>query len=368
MAAELRSFYSEDYIGFIADQLAPHGVSKPDFLADCFTKDWSNLSLKERAGRLTSLLCQHLPEDPETGIEILKKILPVISTPTAQKYADMLCLFVPDYVVHRRKDLTLSQIKDALCFFTHHGTTSELAVRPFIQEYPDEMMDWMQSLSHHAHPHVRRFSSEGCRPRLPWAMALPALKKDPAPILPILTTLAADDSKFVQKSVANNLNDIAKDNSDVVLSFAEAEIGRHANTNWIIKHGTRTLLKAGEPRALALFGMGPVDVINAKLELSSDNLTLGENQTFSFSGVITGPLPEKLRLEYAVDFAKANNKSSRKVFMVKEIGSDLREIAFTKAHKFVDYTTRKHYAGSHRISILVNGAEVASAPFTLHLP
>jgi len=368
MAAELRSFYSKDYIGFIADHLSHHGVQKSNFLNDCFTSHWPDLSLKERATHLTSLLCHHLPKDPMEGIAILKQVLPAISAPTAQKYADMLCLFVPDYVVQRRKDLTLDQVKDALEFFTHNGTTSELAVRPFIQDYSDDMMQWMQSLSHHKHPNVRRFSSEGCRPRLPWAMALPALKKNPTPILPILKNLAADESKFVQKSVANNLNDIAKDNVDVVLTFAETHIGNHSHTDWIIKHGTRTLLKAGTPRALALFGMGPVEIQNAALQLATDNLDLGGSQTFSFSGEINGPLPEKLRLEYAVDFAKANGKMSRKVFMVKELVPSNRHISFTKTHKFVDYTTRKHYAGPHRISILVNGTEVASASFTLNIP
>ncbi|GLL57169.1 hypothetical protein KUBF_48340 [Bacteroides finegoldii] len=68
---------------------------------------------------------------------------------------------------------------------------------------------------------VRRLASEGCRPRLPWAMALPNLKKDPTPIIPILENLKNDPARFVRLSVANNLNDIAKDNPEIVIDLAK---------------------------------------------------------------------------------------------------------------------------------------------------
>ncbi len=97
----------------------------------------------------------------------------------------------------------------------------EYAIRPFIIRYPGKAMKQMLQWSKHESLHVRRFSSEGCRPRLPWAMALPALKKDPTLILPILENLKDDSSEFVRKSVANNLNDIAKDNPDTVLGIVK---------------------------------------------------------------------------------------------------------------------------------------------------
>ncbi len=98
------------------------------------------------------------------------------------------------------------------------------------------MLQWSQ----HANEHVRRLSSEGCRPRLPWAMALPALKRNPAPILPILENLKHDPSEFVRRSVANNLNDIAKDNPDIVIALAARWKGISRETDAIIKHGCRT--------------------------------------------------------------------------------------------------------------------------------
>jgi 3-methyladenine DNA glycosylase AlkC len=56
-------------------------------------------------------------------------------------------------------------------------------------------------------------------------MALPALKKDPSPILPILSALYNDESEYVRRSVANNLNDISKDHPDFMLDIIAQWIG-----------------------------------------------------------------------------------------------------------------------------------------------
>ena len=101
---------------------------------------------------------------------------------------------------------------------------------------------------------VRRLASEGCRPRLPWAMALPNLKENPAPIIPILENLKNDPARFVRLSVANNLNDIAKDNPEIVIDLVKKWKGESKEVDWIIKHGCRTLLKQGNPEVMELFG------------------------------------------------------------------------------------------------------------------
>jgi 3-methyladenine DNA glycosylase AlkC len=101
-------------------------------------------------------------------------------------------------------------------------STSEFAVRPFLKRNQPRMMAQMAAWSKHESEHVRRLASEGCRPRLPWADALPALKRDPAPIWPILEQLKADPSEYVRRSVANNLNDISKDHPEQVLAIAQA--------------------------------------------------------------------------------------------------------------------------------------------------
>lgn len=102
-----------------------------------------------------------------------------------------------------------------------------------------------------SHEEVRRLASEGFRPRLPWGAGVPALKKDPSPILPVLELLKQDPAETVRRSVANNLNDISKEHPDLVLGIARRWQGLGLDTDWIIKHACRGLLKKGHPEALA---------------------------------------------------------------------------------------------------------------------
>ena len=103
--------------------------------------------------------------------------------------------------------------------------SAEFAVRPFILRDPDRTMEYFRRWSLDENATVRRLASEGCRPRLPWAVALPMFKKDPSPLLPILENLKDDASLYVRKSVANNLNDISKDHPDLVLELARVPRG-----------------------------------------------------------------------------------------------------------------------------------------------
>lgn len=122
-------------------------------------------------------------------------------------------------------------------------TSCEFSVHPFIIRYPNEMMVQILIWSKHENWGVRRLASEGCRPRFPWAMALPHLKKDPALIIPILENLKNDPARFVRLSVAYNLNDIVKDNPETVMELVKRWKGESEEVDWIIKHGCRTLLK-----------------------------------------------------------------------------------------------------------------------------
>ena len=58
-----------------------------------------------------------------------------------------------------------------LMVFTPYSS-SEFAVRPFIQRYPlktmKQLMEWTESNDEH----IRRLASEGSRPRLPWGAKL----------------------------------------------------------------------------------------------------------------------------------------------------------------------------------------------------
>ena len=108
------------------------------------------------------------------------------------------------------------------------------------------MLEWSQSKN----VHVRRLSSEGIRPRLPWAKKMDQYILDPKPILPILENLKEDKSLFVKKSVANNLNDILKDNYNIAMEVLKKWSESHnTNTRWIIKHALRNEIRKDNPEA-----------------------------------------------------------------------------------------------------------------------
>ncbi len=129
--------------------------------------------------------------------------------------------------------------------------TGEYTIRPYLEKYPTKTLEVMLSWSQDSNKHVRRLSSEGVRPRLPWASKLDSFINNPTPILPILENLKDDPSKYVQKSVANCVNDILKDNPEVAKSLVDGwVINATQPRKWIIKHALRNLIKKQDPWAL----------------------------------------------------------------------------------------------------------------------
>jgi 3-methyladenine DNA glycosylase AlkC len=276
-------------------------------------------------------------------------------------------LIFPDFVARfgqGEKQWELSMA--ALEAFTRKSS-SEFAVRPFILKDPERVMERMSLWARHPDEHVRRFSSEGCRPRLPWGEALPVFKKDPSPVMSVLELLKADDSLYVRKSVANNLNDISKDNPDAVLETA-ARWKTDANpyTDWIIRRGCRTLIRHADPRANALFGYengenGHNPVSKANLSLSPSELKIGDRGEIAYEVVLSEGGDRHIRVEYGIDFVKANGHAARKLFLLTDRtvpgGTSL---AGRRVHSWADLSVRRHYPGEHRITLLVNGQEMAA--------
>jgi 3-methyladenine DNA glycosylase AlkC len=227
------------------------------------------------------------------------------------------------------------------------------------------MMAQMYAWSKHESEHVRRLSSEGCRPALPWASALNSFKKDPTSILLILEQLKADSSIHVRKSVANNLNDISKTCPDLVVKLAKDWYGKNEYTNWIVKHGCRTLLKKGNPEVLAIFGLHDVaSVVVEDFALGAKPIFIGDDISFSF--VILAKEATKVRLEYGIDYVKSAGKRNRKIFQISEIAlKENQKKFYTKKHSFADVSTRKHYLGIHSITLIVNGVERGKLDFEL---
>ncbi|MEO1434297.1 MAG: DNA alkylation repair protein [Bacteroidota bacterium] len=315
-----------------------------------------NLELKARISWVATCLQAFLPNYPE-AIQILEK--------AGQSYSGMPALVFPEYVLQFGMDDWAISLP-ALATFTSL-CSSEFAVRPFILAAPDRMMNQLVSWTTSDNEHIRRLATEGCRPRLPWGIALKDFQKDPSPILPILEKLKSDPSEYVRRSVANNLNDISKDHPELVLDLADQWFGQYPETDKLLKHALRGLLKQGNKRALRLFGFADPEHIHIeRFELSRPLLSIGENLDFDFSFIVREKGTWKLRIEYAVFYVKSNGSHSKKVFQLTEkLFEGFQSYRFKRSQHFRDLTTRKHYPGLHHISLLVNGEAVTTHSFKL---
>ena len=338
-----------------------HGAY-PEFPVDEFLKStmdetWDGLELKARGRKICLGLGAYLPADYPAAIGIIDEVI--------AKCDGFFCIIFPDFVeVYGQTEMYWDLSIGALERYTQYSS-SEWAVRPFIIKHEERMMAQMYAWSKHENEHVRRLASEGCRPQLPWAQALPKFKKDPTPILPILEQLKADPSPYVRNSVANNLNDISKTHPALVAALARNWYGKNERTDWIVKHGCRTLLKNGNRDVLAVFGYQDAASFDVSgFTLATTSLALGEALSFSF--VLSARAATKVRLEYGIDYVKASGKRKRKIFQISEIAlKENTRKPYAKKHSFADVSTRKHYPGTHTLTLIANGVEQGNLDFDL---
>ena len=332
-----------------------------EFLNSIFDETWGSLELKARGRHICMCLGKYLPSDYPEAISIIDKVI--------VNYGNWLdgifYMFFLDFVeVFGQDEIHWDISIGAMERYTIHES-AEFAVRPFIINHEKRMMEQMYAWAKHENEHVRRLASEGCRPALPWAQALPSFKKDPTPVLPILEELKNDPSEWVRRSVANNLNDISKTHPELVVKIAKEWYGKNEQVDWVVKHGCRTLLKKGNRDALALFGYSDVtSVAMSNFAFEKTSISIGDDLTFSFS--IHTKTQTKVRLEYAVDYVKAKEKRSRKIFKISEITLKENEKKdYIRKHSFADVSVRKHYPGTHSIALIINGVECESLDFEL---
>ena len=211
------------------------------------------LELKDRVEVFADAFHQEWKDDYQTGVQILLQILGPENEKETGMFTDFywvmpIAKYVEKYGLNHY-DLSMHAIEEITKM-----NTGEYTIRPYLEQYPKEALIQMKMWSKSNNSHVRRLSSEGVRPRLPWANKLDAYIKNPKPIIPILNQLKDDPSKYVQKSVANCLNDILKDNYEIGQGLIEKwqakSIGKERK--WIIKHALRTLDKKKDPWAMNL--------------------------------------------------------------------------------------------------------------------
>ncbi len=245
--------------------------------------------------------------------------------------------------------------------------SAEFAVRPFLLQHTELTLkllnDWIDDDNHH----VRRWISEGTRPRLPWGKQLPMFMNNPGPVVQLLEKLKDDDSEYVRRSVANNLNDIAKDHPDLVAELSTLWMKKSShNRQRLVKHGLRTLIKKGHPGALKALGFEVDPKANVDFSISSKSIPMGENLNFRASIKSTASTSQKLVVDFAVHYCKANGSLSPKIFKWKVLDLEPGQtIELTKKHRFVSRSVRKLYPGPHKIEILLAGIGFGQCGFVV---
>lgn len=326
------------------------------------------LELKDRVRVFSDGLRSRLPEDYPQALATLLSILGEELAEgdgmfTTSWYLMPVARFVEDHGLGH-PEISLDAIEQIT-----RRHTGEYAIRPYLDQYHEITMERVRTWAGSPNLNVRRLASEGIRPRLPWARTLHRFVQDPTPVLGVLEALHSDPSPYVRKSVANNLNDIARDHPDAVLDVLErwAAESPTPETEWISRHALRVLVKNGDQRALALSGVTGGEHVRAdRLVLSPATIRLGESVTLRAEIRNTDRHTHTVAIDYVVHHVRNNGRTLPKVFKLAsvELGPGESRVV-EKRHPVRAITTRRYYPGTHAIDLQVNGRVVATDEFDL---
>lgn len=361
LISDFASKISQVYSDFEADRFVAHA-----------TQGLDALELKQRSTQITQALHHFMPAQFEHCKAVVEQIL------HPEDNADMNLSDIGDEGVRGWIIMPLADFVALRCIPQHFDAglallaqltrrfSAEFAIRDFIVSDAKRTLKHALCWTESDNEHVRRLASEGIRPRLPWGRQLPEFIKDPSPLKPILDALLDDKSEYVRRSVANNLNDIAKDNPQFVINFVAANIPEASKQRArLLRHACRTLLKQGDAQVLRLFGYSEFTG-TATLELSQSELTWGGALDMNLTIMGQPEEPQSLIIDYVVWHKKANGQLSPKVFKWQTIdGWNGEEIKKVKRHSFRPVTTRIYYPGEHKFQIKINGSVVVEKTIQL---
>ena len=346
MAELLKHSINQKFLDQLADALEKDVATfnRKKFEAHVSQKILNSLELKGRWGVVAIALFESLPKNYPESLKELQKIAPQFSGLPAFCFPTFVELFAPS------DHLYLEDSLFALGLFTQFST-AEFAIRHLYKINPKKVLEQMINWSTHSNFHLRRLSSEGLRPRLPWGIKIPDFIQDPQINFQILEKLKNDPELYVRKSVANHLNDIGKDHPKLLIETCKRWWGISPHTNWIIKHALRNMLKTQNPEALKIVGIKNIS-IKAKLKLHKKKIKLYNPLNYSVDIKIAKK--SLIRIDIILYFIRQTFGEGKKVFKIyeKETSKDLTLIKKLSLKKM---TTRKYFKGKHRLELVVNG-------------
>jgi 3-methyladenine DNA glycosylase AlkC len=244
----------------------------------------------------------------------------------------------------------------------------EFAIRPFLREHWDLAYGQLVTFTEHPDEAVRRLPSEGTRPRLPWGAGVARLKDDPQQGLQLLERLRHDPSETVRRSVANHLNDVAKDHPELVVETAGRWSGESPPVDsGLIAHALRTLVKRGNPGALGVLGFtteAAVDVI--AFEVSPPGVVMGDRIELTATLRSTAAEAQRLVVDFVIHHVNSSGETSPKVFKWTTLDLAASEEATLQKRRQIQHaSTRTYYLGPHRVELQVAGSVLAETVFEI---
>jgi len=360
----------KDYLdeGAVRRLAASLASASPGWAAEPFVRDavggLDQLELKARVGRVAEALARHLPADFDEAVEQVLSARPD-SRPSADDVASGFAWWPVLRWVQEAGQAHFTTSMRALHALTSQFS-AEFAIRPFLVAQPERTLAVLASWVDDPDPHVRRLVSEGTRPMLPWGGHLRRFRDDPSETLALLDRLVGDSERYVQRSVANHLGDIAKDHPHLAVEVAAR--WKAAGHDWVVAHGLRALVKAGDADALAVLGYAPpqIEVLSFRV---SDHVRVGDAATLELLARSTGDDAQRLMIDYAVHHAGAKRRRKPKVFKwARRTLEPGEELSLQRTHSMRRVTTRALHAGTHLVDVQINGVVVATDTFELSEP
>ena len=351
--SQLKDFFDRPLVVAIGRSLKAAHTS---FDARAFVKRATTgldaLELMDRGAHIATAMHACLPAVYEDAIAILVAA-PDVELPRASNMGSFRYLPHTTYIATHGLEHFEASMRAQ-----HHFTqrfTAEFSIRPFLVRYPAQTLARLATWASDPSEHVRRLVSEGTRPRLPWGLRLRAFVEDPTPVLALLERLVDDPAEYVRRSVANNLNDIAKDHPDVVVETCTRWLGERAERRWIVERALRTLVKKGDRGALRVLGVGGTPKVAIETVTLPRRVRIGDALALSFELASTGGKPQELAVDFAVHYVKANGSRSPKVFKLKRVSlAKAGRVRLEARVSFKDMTTRTHHPGEHLVEARVN--------------
>ncbi|MBK6686160.1 MAG: DNA alkylation repair protein [Deltaproteobacteria bacterium] len=358
MAEPLKNAFNPELVRGIGRELRGAWPAFPErkFVAEA-TSGLEALELTPRAWHVADVLQAHLPKDFGRAAQVVVASLgPVLDDTEGNGMTPF--RYLPHVFWVARYGLGHFEAAMTAQHALTQRFTAEFSIRAYLEAHPELTLDRLQRWASDPSVHVRRLVSEGTRPLLPWAARLQAFRKDPGPVLELLELLKDDPERYVQRSVANNLNDISRDHPDRVVELCRRwKKGAGPGRSYIVGHALRTLVKRGHSGALSVIGFADQAKVRVDAARFSPKVVpIGETLRFNFDVHSTSQKPQSLLVDFRVHFVKAKGQTSPKVFKLQALELPARASATLQGRiSFRVHTTRQPYPGQHQLEALING-------------